>query len=84
MWMRQFTLTYKSHAVTFKGVPGADPELLLLNKDDKVVERFSLLKKNRDECNELLLQSGFYKKSSQDEVVPEEFANGPYFKREEL
>lgn len=68
----------------FKAIPGAVPELLLLNASDDVIERIDLSKMNRDECNDLLTNKGFYKKASEDEEVPEEFKEGPYRPREEL
>ena len=38
----------------------------------------------RDDCNNLLLKKGFYKKSSEDAEVPEKYRNGPYVEKEEL
>ncbi|RXG70751.1 Selenoprotein M [Armadillidium vulgare] len=73
-----------SHNVSFKKSPGAPPELVLLNKSDEEIERIPLEKFSREECNELLLKKGFYKKQSEEEEVPEEFQNGPYVPREEL
>jgi len=72
------------HNALFKTIPGANPELLLLNQLDQVVERIPLDKLNREECNALMVKKGFYKKSSQDETVPEEYLDGPYTEREEL
>lgn len=66
------------HNVQFKAIPGAPPEIVLLNRFDQVVERLQLDKLNRDSCNQLLLKKGFYKKSSKDEIVPEEYLSGPY------
>jgi len=64
--------------VEFKPVGGAAPELMLLDENDKIVERIRLDKYNRKRCNELLLEKGFYKKSNKDEEVPEEYKNGPF------
>lgn len=50
----------------------------------QVVERLPLDKLSREECNKLMLKKGFYKKSSPEEEVPEEYRNGPYTEREEL
>ncbi|KAG7161907.1 Selenoprotein M-like [Homarus americanus] len=50
----------------------------------EVVERVPLEKFNREECNQVLLKKGFYKKSDKDEEVPEEFRTGPYKEKEEL
>jgi len=66
------------HNVEFKGKPGANPDLLLLNKDDQIVERIDLSKFNREQCNELLKEKGFYRKAFKDEEVPEKFKMGPY------
>lgn len=72
------------HNAVFKSVGGAPPELVLLNRFDQVVERIPLEKLNREECNQLMLKKGFYKKTTQDEEVPEQYLNGPYKEREEL
>lgn len=47
-------------------------------------QRIELEHKNREECNQLLTQRGFYKKSEASEEVPEEFRQGPYKLKEEL
>lgn len=47
-------------------------------------QRIGLEHKNREECNALLMQRGFYKKSESSEEVPEEFRQGPYKLKEEL
>ncbi|XP_046738731.1 selenoprotein M-like [Diprion similis] len=44
--------------VEFKPIPGAVPELVLLNKEEEV-ERLQLSRLNREECNELLVNKGF-------------------------
>lgn len=72
------------HNVRYQPIGGAPPELVLLNKFDKEVERIPLEKLNREECNQLLLKKGFYKKTTKEEEVPEEYLNGPYREREEL
>jgi len=72
------------HNVKFKSMAGAPPELVLLNRFDQVVERLPLEKLSRVDCNKLMLKKGFYKKTTHDEVVPEEYQNGPYREREEL
>lgn len=50
----------------------------------QVVERIPLDKLSREECNQLLLKKGFYRKTTKDEDVPEEYRTGPYREREEL
>ncbi|KAK4314943.1 hypothetical protein Pmani_013811 [Petrolisthes manimaculis] len=72
------------HNVLVKYIGGAVPELLLLNKSDQEVERIGLSNLSREECNQLLLKKGFYKKTTDDEEVPDEYLNGPYKEREEL
>ncbi|GAB6028728.1 hypothetical protein CHUAL_004548 [Chamberlinius hualienensis] len=71
------------HNVEFKRVNGAPPELILLNKNDEEVKRIPLSSYKRDECNNLLIELGFYKRTSKEDEVPENFLNGPY-KKEEL
>lgn len=73
-----------SHNAKFQHVGGASPELLLLNKEDQELERFDLKKMSQEEINELMIKKGFYKKSSKEEEVPEEYLEGPYQEREEL
>lgn len=72
------------HNVEFKKVGGAPPELILIGKGGEELERIELEHKNREECNQLLTQRGFYKKSEASEEVPEEFRQGPYKLKEEL
>ena len=50
----------------------------------KEIERIKLDKLDREECNKLLLKKGFYKKSSHEEEVPEEYEHGPYIEKDEL
>lgn len=66
------------HDTVFRPKPGAAPELLFLGDEDEVVERVRLDKKDRQQCNDLLIEKGFYKKKNKDEKVPEEYKNGPY------
>lgn len=58
--------------------------LYLLNVSGQKVKTFNLEPLSRENCNSILLENGFYKKSFHDEVVPEEFANGPYLPHTEL
>ena len=39
---------------------------------------------SRDECNALLTDRGFYKRTEAEDEVPEEYLQGPYNKKEEL
>ena len=48
------------------------------------VQTIDLSAMSREECNQLLLRKGFYKRSHADEPVPEDFLHGPYRPREEL
>ncbi|KAI0221802.1 Selenoprotein M [Lamellibrachia satsuma] len=65
-------------------MPGASPVLLFLNKGGETVSKVELTGLKRQECNDLLLKKGFYKKSSEDAEVPEQYRNGPYVDKEEL
>jgi hypothetical protein len=67
-----------SHNVIFKTIPGAAPFLLILNEFDQVLEKLELSELSREECNNLLLNRGFYKKSAENEDVPEKYKLGPY------
>jgi len=58
--------------------------LYLLNSSGQRVETIDISSFTREECNQLLLKKGFYKKASHDEAVPEEFINGPYAPHSEL
>ncbi|CAB3378781.1 Hypothetical predicted protein [Cloeon dipterum] len=49
----------------FKSVPGAPPEAVFFNKDDKELSRVSLSEKSREECLQLLAEHGFHKKSEE-------------------
>jgi len=71
------------HDLEFKAKPGANPDLLLLNEDDGIIERIDLAKFDREGCNELVADLGFYRKNYKDEEVPEE-KQGPYRTREDL
>jgi len=52
--------------VEFKPIPGAVPHLLLLNKENQIVERINLEDLNRDECNALLREKGFHRKPAEE------------------
>lgn len=60
------------HDVMFKPKGGAPPVLQLMNKDNEILEEIPLEKFSRQECNDLLVKLGFYKKSSNEEVVTDE------------
>jgi hypothetical protein len=72
------------HNVQFDRKPGAPPNLYLLNKSNQRVETIDLSPLNREECNQLLLRKGFYKRSVPGEEVPVDYQEGPYRPREEL
>lgn len=72
------------HNVEFDRRPGAPPNLYLLNKNGQKVETIDLSTLKREECNQLLLRKGFYKRAHAGEPVPEDFLHGPYRAREEL
>ncbi len=51
-----------SHNVEFKAVRGAPPDLLLLDKEGEEIRRIDLGRFDREGCNKLLLDLGFWKK----------------------
>ena len=73
-----------SHNVVFKQIPGASPNLLLLNELDEVLEKVDISSFSREECNNFLLKKGFFKKSDPMDEVPEKFQKGPYIPKEDL
>lgn len=56
----------------FKVIPGAVPEILFLNAAGEEVERLSIEKRSREECNQLLVERGFVKKEKEPEEDVEE------------
>ncbi|GAA6224704.1 selenoprotein M-like [Lates japonicus] len=60
-----------------KHIPGADPELVLLNHYFEELDRIALSDMTRSEINELLEKLGFYKKAQPEDEVPEEFRFSP-------
>ncbi|KAK6306359.1 hypothetical protein J4Q44_G00232840 [Coregonus suidteri] len=60
-----------------KHIPGADPELVLLNHYYEELDRIALSDMTRSEINELLEKLGFYKKAQPEDQVPEEFRFSP-------
>jgi len=68
--------------VTFKSIPGRNPDLQLLNEAGDVVQLVDLTKFDRDGANTLMTELGFYKKQSSKEETPENL--GPYKHHEEL
>jgi len=65
------------HNLVMKHIPGADPELVLLNHHYEELDRIGLSDMSRSEINELLGKLGFYKKAKADDEVPEEFRFSP-------
>ncbi|TSW89633.1 Selenoprotein M [Bagarius yarrelli] len=66
-----------SHNLELKYIPGADPELILLNHYYKELDRIPLSFMTRMEINSLLVELGFYKKAHSEDDVPEEFRFAP-------
>lgn len=66
------------HNVEFKQIAAAPPDLVFLNKDKEEVERLDLSEKSQKECNQLLLDRGFYKKEKQEDEVPVDFLHSPH------
>lgn len=65
------------HNLVMKHIPGADPELVLLNHYYEELDRIALSDMSRTEINELLEKLGFYKKAQHDEEVPDEHRFSP-------
>lgn len=65
------------HNLVMKHIPGADPELVLLNHYFEELDRIALSDMTRSEINELLGKLGFYKKAQPEDEVPEEFRFSP-------
>ncbi|KAG8012005.1 Selenoprotein M [Nibea albiflora] len=65
------------HNLVMKHIPGADPELVLLNHYYEELDRIALSDMTRSEINELLEKLGFYKKAQAEDEVPEEFRFSP-------
>uniref|UniRef100_A0AAY5KKQ6 Selenoprotein M n=1 Tax=Esox lucius TaxID=8010 RepID=A0AAY5KKQ6_ESOLU len=65
------------HNLVMKHIPGADPELVLLNHYYEELDRIALSDMTRSEINELLEKLGFYKKAQPEDQVPEEFRYSP-------
>ncbi|KAF4113726.1 hypothetical protein G5714_006271 [Onychostoma macrolepis] len=65
------------HNLVMKHIPGADPELVLLNHYYEELDRIPLSEMTRTEINKLLETVGFYKKENPEDQVPEEFRFAP-------
>ncbi|KAG7490706.1 hypothetical protein JOB18_040716 [Solea senegalensis] len=65
------------HNLVMKHIPGADPELVLLNHYFEELDRIPLSDMTRSEINALLGKLGFYKKAQPEDEVPEEFRFSP-------
>uniref|UniRef100_A0A3Q3XHC5 Selenoprotein M n=1 Tax=Mola mola TaxID=94237 RepID=A0A3Q3XHC5_MOLML len=65
------------HNLVMKHIPGADPELVLLNHYYEELDRIALSDMTRSEINEMLGKLAFYKKAQPEEEVPEEFRFSP-------
>uniref|UniRef100_A0A8C5E9K1 Selenoprotein M n=1 Tax=Gouania willdenowi TaxID=441366 RepID=A0A8C5E9K1_GOUWI len=65
------------HNLVMKHIPGADPELVLLNHYYEELDRIALSDMTQSEINELLGKLGFYRKAEADDQVPEEFRFSP-------
>lgn len=65
------------HNLVMKHIPGADPELVLLNHYFEELDRVPLTDMTRPEINALLDKLGFYKKQQPEDEVPSEFRFAP-------
>jgi len=54
--------------IVFKQIPGHNPDLVLYNENDQIIERIDLAPLNRRQCNELLLEKGLRLKESDNEI----------------
>uniref|UniRef100_A0A671KTD6 Selenoprotein M n=1 Tax=Sinocyclocheilus anshuiensis TaxID=1608454 RepID=A0A671KTD6_9TELE len=77
--VKTFTVSQriKVHNLVMKHIPGADPELVLLNHYYEELDRIPLSEMTRTEINKLLAKLGFYKKENPEDQVPEEFRLAP-------
>uniref|UniRef100_A0A8C1Y6Q7 Selenoprotein M n=1 Tax=Cyprinus carpio TaxID=7962 RepID=A0A8C1Y6Q7_CYPCA len=77
--VKKFTVSQriKVHNLVMKHIPGADPELVLLNHYYEELDRIPLSEMTRTEINKLLAKLGFYKKENPEDQVPEEFRFAP-------
>ncbi|RZF42590.1 hypothetical protein LSTR_LSTR001385 [Laodelphax striatellus] len=53
--------------VTFKPIPGANPDLVLFNSEDTEIKRIDLKPLNKKQCNDLLASYGYKIKETIDE-----------------
>ncbi|BFZ18795.1 hypothetical protein BsWGS_21834 [Bradybaena similaris] len=67
-----------SHNVEFEEKHGASPVLVLMNEKDEHIETIDLSPLTERECNEFLLNKGFFMKAHIGEKVPEKYLQGPY------
>lgn len=65
------------HNLVMKHIPGADPELVLLNHYFEELDRIALSDMTQAEINKLLGKLGFYKKAQPEDEVPEEHRFSP-------
>ncbi|KAK3538743.1 hypothetical protein QTP86_014343, partial [Hemibagrus guttatus] len=65
------------HNLVMKHIPGADPELVLLNHYYEELDRIPLTHMSRTDINDLLVELGFYKKAQAEDEVPEDFRFSP-------
>uniref|UniRef100_A0A286XQL4 Selenoprotein M n=1 Tax=Cavia porcellus TaxID=10141 RepID=A0A286XQL4_CAVPO len=65
------------HNLVMKHLPGADPELVLLDHRYQELERVPLSPMTREEINALVQELGFYRKKSRDAQVPHEYLWAP-------
>ncbi|KAK8381382.1 hypothetical protein O3P69_018451 [Scylla paramamosain] len=72
------------HNVEWQQEDDAEPELLLLNKDGEVVQRFDIRQMKRGEIGQLLRKKGFFKKGKEDMEIPNKYKTGPYVEKDEL
>ena len=57
---------------------------MFYNKHKQVVERIDIKKMSQKQMNDVMIQKGFYKKTTKEEEVPEEYRKGPYIEKDEI
>ncbi|XP_067862055.1 selenoprotein M isoform X4 [Heptranchias perlo] len=65
------------HNLVLKYIPGASPELILMNLNFEELDRVNLMPITRKDINELLQKLGFYKKETLNAEVPMKFYFAP-------
>ncbi|KAG2470662.1 SELM protein, partial [Polypterus senegalus] len=68
---------HSSHNLQYDSTEQKEPQLVLYDKEDKIVKAVSIKDMKADEISALLDSFGFYKRSQKGEDVPQEFQHLP-------